>query len=418
MVLRRAAQLSLVLSATPLACCGALDEEGATPTSPSGAEADERERRSPGWEGPSPEPGAGSPRPEPGAGSLQPIARGPRPEPVAGSPRPEPVAGSPGPEAGSPEPGAPPPVFDPTRDATRRRALRESPVASARKGRGGRSLSFKVTLEDGTVGYFKPRQTFSAAHYWSEIAAYHLDRALGFGRVAPVVGRRISWGRLRAAARGDARIPEVQPSRDGTVPGAFIWWIPESLVRLRLPRGWERWVRLEPLRGPTPYQRPVDYRRALRGGSSGPEVTDRSRPVAGESPPTPERAAELSDLIVFDYLIQNVDRWGGDYTNVRLRGEGGRLLFFDNGAGFWPGEQDLGLMDARLRACQRFRPSTVEAVRGLDLPAYFARLETEGLGELLNERQREGLAARRDAFLAYVERLFAEHGERVYLSHE
>ena len=96
---------------------------------------------------------------------------------------------------------------------------------------------------------------------------------------------------------------------------------------------------------------------------------DPSRPVATE-PDQESRPAELSDLIVFDYLTQNVDRWGGDFTNLRIRGPGGPLIYLDNGAGFWLGEQRLGLMEARLKALQRFRRATVEAVRRLDVDAF------------------------------------------------
>ena len=310
---------------------------------------------------------------------------------------------------------APEPAFLGEPDGVRIASLRESPIAEVKKGKGGRSLAFRITLEDGTKGYFKPKQTFSAAHWYSEVAAYYLDRALGFGRVPPTTGRRFGWDELKGAAGNDDRVAELGIEPDGTLKGAFVWWIPEPLKRLRMGRQWERWVRVQRTLSITPYQRPVDYRADLNRRPGVREATDPSRPLA-KSPDTETRPAELSDLIVFDYLTQNVDRWGGDFTNVRTRESGGPLIYLDNGAGFWLGEQRLGLMEARLRALQKFRRSTVEAVRALDVDAFARRLVRDPLAPVLTEKQLEGLRQRRQALLDHVESLVARYGEAAVLA--
>ena len=295
-------------------------------------------------------------------------------------------------------------------DANKIATLRSAEIARVTKGKGGRSLAFKITLADGTRGYFKPKQTFSAAHWYSEVAAYYLDRELGLGRVPPTTGRTFRWSELRKAAGNDERVSEIGIAPDGTVKGAFIWWIPESLKRIRMGRRWERWVRVQKSLPVTPYQRPVDYRADLNRRPGLREATDPSRPIA-QTPDTEERPAELSDLIVFDYLTQNVDRWGGDFTNVRSRGPGGPLIYLDNGAGFWLGEQRLGLMEARLRALQRFRRATIEAVRNFDIERFAARLREDPLSPVLNEKQLDGLAQRRRAVLEHVDAMVARFGE-------
>ncbi|MEM7435298.1 MAG: hypothetical protein AAF436_09120 [Myxococcota bacterium] len=307
------------------------------------------------------------------------------------------------------------PAFLGEPDAPRIESLRAVGVDKVVRGKGGRSLAFKIWLNDGTVGYFKPAQSFSAAHWYSELAAYYLDRELGFGRVPPTIGRVFSWQDLRRAAGGDARIQELMFGPDKTLKGAFIWWVPQRLARLRLGRQWERWVRVQPTLPITPYQRPVDYRADLNGRSGTREATDPDRPLAGP-PPNAERAAELSDLIVFDYLTQNVDRWGGGFTNVRTRDEGGPLIYLDNGAGFWLGQQRLGLMESRLKALQKFRRSTIEAVRNLDIEAFAARLAGDPLAPILNEKQLDGLRKRQRAFLAHVDRMIARFGEAEVLA--
>jgi len=294
-------------------------------------------------------------------------------------------------------------------------ALQTADISEVTKGRGGRSLAFKITLVDGTRGYFKPEQTFSAAHWYSEVAAYYLDRELGLGRVPPTTGRRIQWTELKEAAGHDARVTELTIAPDGSVRGAFIWWVPEPLKRIRMGRHWERWLRVQDSLPITPYQRPVDYRADLNHRPGVREATDPGRPIA-RAPDTEERPAELSDLIVFDYLTQNVDRWGGDYTNVRSRGPGGPLIFLDNGAGFWLGEQRLGLLEARLKALQRFRRSTIEAVRKLDIERFAARLQGDPLAPVLNEKQIAGLAQRRRAVLQHVDTMIARFGETQVLA--
>lgn len=291
------------------------------------------------------------------------------------------------------------------RDAPIRRALSRGDVAEVRRGHGGRSLSFRVTLDDGTEGYFKPAQSFNGMNWTAEIAAYHLDRELGFGRTAPSVARALPHDALAAVASSDARVDELRPGADGTIEGAFIWWVPERLRPVALPDGWERWLLIEGEPPEvSPFQRPGAYRRARAAGRT------RTVPAAPE-PDVADRPAEMSDLIVFDYLSHNLDRWGGNNTNIRTVGEGGPLMFLDNAAAFTLGRARIPLMDRRLRQVQRFRRSTVDAVRSLDVDAYQARLAEDPLAPTLDPRQLRNLEARRQFLLAHVDALVERHGE-------
>ncbi|NLY92885.1 MAG: hypothetical protein GXY23_02550 [Myxococcales bacterium] len=292
-------------------------------------------------------------------------------------------------------------------------ALREQPPAEVMKGRGGRSLSFKITLEDGTTGYFKPEQSFSGAHFDSEIAAYCVDRALGFGRVAPVTGRTLPFSALARAAGDDARRGELAIQPDGMLRGAFVAWIEGSLPRFDPGRGFERALRLEPPPRVNPYQAPIDVRRsANREERPDAEIHDPKRPEAAL---TEARIAELSDLVIFDYLVQNVDRWGGGFTNLRLLGEDGPLIFLDNGAGFWRGEQRLPLLERRLASLQRFRRETVEALRAFDAEAFERCLDADPLAPVLDEKRREGLRLRVRAVLDAIDALEARFGDAIYI---
>jgi hypothetical protein len=89
-------------------------------------------------------------------------------------------------------------------------------VVRAEKGKGGRSLSFKVELSSGRRAYFKPEQSF-AADWFSEVASYHLDRALGLGRLGALAHPRRAARGLAVPAGGllEARRTQGLPRRLG-----------------------------------------------------------------------------------------------------------------------------------------------------------------------------------------------------------
>ncbi len=304
-------------------------------------------------------------------------------------------------------------------DSAWRRSLAEAGWGRMERGSGGRSLGFKVTLVNGTAGYFKPAQAFAGARWYSEVAAYHIDRELGLDRVPPTVGRRFPLRALERAAPEDPRLEGLEVDDEGWVAGAFIGWVPQRLVRWRIGPGFERQLRfgrVDLLAHPahSPFQPPRDWRDVVNGIRL-PEDT-----ALGREPPAAELSleelAEASDLIVFDTLIHNVDRWGGDYTNVRRRGRGGPLIYLDNGAGFWEGELMLGLAESRLHAIQKFRRSTIESLEALDLDRLRARMASDPLGPpLTDERHWEGIEFRRQAILEHVRTQVARHGDGVFL---
>jgi hypothetical protein len=288
------------------------------------------------------------------------------------------------------------------RDAPIRQSLASQAIVSVEHGGAGRSLGFRITLADGTVGYFKPEQTFNGMKWYAEVAAYHLDRELGIGRVAPVVSRRIAWEELREVAEQDQRADEIIVDDEGFVRGAFIWWVPSRPTALHLQDGWEAWLRLD--------DKPLSITPFVPGDVF-------AHPIAREITSVPEvdregRAAEMSDLVVWDYLIHNGDRWGGNFTNIRTVGPVGPLMYLDNAAGFAMRGVSSRASDARLDAVQRYRRSSIDALRGFDIERFQTRLNEEPLAPILDERQIRNLERRRVNLIAHVDVLVEEHGER------
>jgi hypothetical protein len=307
-----------------------------------------------------------------------------------------------------------------TPDAPLLVALAKEDIKTVERGRGGRSLGFKIVLNSGHKAYFKAEQTFSAANWFGEVAAYHLDRMLGLGRVPCVVSREFEWDKLVGAAGKDPRKEEVIV-HEGKVRGAFVSWVTGDLVPLKQAQGWERWIRVRywPSTAVSPFQRPAVWKRQLdqvrKQGDGWRSKEDRfKRRNQHPEPDNEERPGELSDLIVFDYLTRNLDRWGGDNANVLVRGRHGPLVFLDNGAGFEPGDPRPSLMEARLHALQRFRRRTIEAVRAFDRTRYEQRLATEAVQPVLTSGQLAGLEERRKGLLEWVAEVESVHGQGVW----
>ncbi len=320
-------------------------------------------------------------------------------------------------------------LFDPSRDRAILEALRTEEIVAVERGRGGRSLAFRVTLASGARAYFKPEQTFSGMHWYAEIAAFHLDRALGIHRTAPSTGRVVPWSLLEPAALGDGRIDEIVVGEDGMVRGVPVAWIEERLVPLDPPGDWMADLRITAAVGMTPYVPARELRRfratpdaALHdAGTPGDADTAGELDAAGadggalDGWDRERRAAELSDLILFDFLIHNGDRWGGGFTNVRTRGAEGPLIYLDNAAGFSRRRARLTTLDLRLTFVQRFGSVLVRRLRRFELESYERRLATDPLAPILDEQQLAHLEERRVAALAHVDALLELHGQEQVL---
>jgi hypothetical protein len=190
------------------------------------------------------------------------------------------------------------------------------------------------------------------------------------------------------------------------------------------PPGWERTLRFTDPPAIFPFVAPIELRRAqardagLDGGVLDGAVLDAAISEAEDRDWDDEaRARELSIVIAFDFLTQNGDRWGGNYTNVRTRGVGGPIILLDNAAGFWrrrarmPSRTRAPIaIDSRLGYVERFDAAFVRRVRRLSVEELRARLETEPVGPILDDAQIGYLEERRQALLGHVDGLIEREG--------
>ncbi|MBI3200459.1 MAG: hypothetical protein HYZ29_02880 [Myxococcales bacterium] len=337
---------------------------------------------------PEPRPSASAPAPSTSVGvRVRPPPERPPAAPtalLAGLPRPA------GAHAGFAGP------VDPGKDKQWLERLASAPITEITRNPGGATITLRVRFGDGSRAVFKPEQKHSASNFRGEIAAYHLDRIVGFSRTAAVVGRAIGYPHLveqLEASDADGkfveRLREEVPARDGRVAGAMIAWHAGRLVSAEPPKGW----------------------------------TDGLRSKEPPSEELAKRLPEWSDLVVFDFLIDNTDRWSGG--NVLSLG-GGPLIFLDNASSFAPWRASRGETTmARLSPICRFRRATVTALRALGPAAapdarlgvrLSSTLAADPLAPVLSKGQIAGVDARVAQFLEHVTRCESELGEALTLS--
>jgi hypothetical protein len=125
--------------------------------------------------------------------------------------------------------------------------------------------------------------------------------------------------------------------------------------------------------------------------------------------------AQISSMVLFDFLINNPDRWSG--SNVRMSEDGRVLYYMDNTLAF--GREPDGHRKSRtyFTRAQRFSRSLVAKLRELTEDELRAVVEHDRgpFGYLLSDEEIAAVMLRRDWALTYIDGLIAEHGEGAIL---
>ena len=274
--------------------------------------------------------------------------------------------------------------------------LRSSPLVKVKINGGGTSLSLRLDFADGARASFKAEQTFFQSNPRKEIAAYRLDRLLGIGHVAPAIARAFTVDELLGALEpgqrgwGTQKILDAIEPRGGRIAGEVQWWIPDIIdaqvegQRVDMDEGIVLW------------------RRYLRAGNRIPDDAM-------------EMSRQISDVILFDFVIDNVDRW--TLSNTKGTPDGHVLYFMDNTLSFTPYPQGLPKSTIYLHRAEKFSRRLVARLRSLTRDEVATALADHGaLGALCTDEELDAILGRRDAALAYIDRLIALHGEQEVLA--
>ncbi|HEY1954907.1 MAG TPA: hypothetical protein VGH28_04830 [Polyangiaceae bacterium] len=253
------------------------------------------------------------------------------------------------------------------------------------KSVGHTSVVFRADFGSGLRAAYKPESKRGHRRYRGEVASYRLAKMLGLPNVIPAEVHVFSRESVRAAAASDARalslVNDEVIDRKGRVYGSLVPWIDKlEFIAIDAPAERARWEK---------------------------ELK------SGDEVPADRRAldAQISTLIVFDYLTGNWDRWSGE--NVAIDRASGILLFVDNDATFFDPIPPLFAPEkAMLRGVDRFSRALVtrlRAISALDLADAFG--DEEPGSPLLSARVVAACEARRKEIVALVDSKIAQLGE-------
>lgn len=242
-------------------------------------------------------------------------------------------------------------------------------IISADIGRKGTQLKIMLVLEGQQKVVFKPKR-FSRDHiiqgqpyagadrHNGEIAAFHLNRILGFNRTPLTVGRKINLlSEIRPVASSALLKTFIKQENnscfyghcyyckpsdpacgDGDIiEGAVILWLPERFTLKKHRHPWQR-----------TYRDNISARWEIDHGYC---ERVRSNPLYETGP----RLLDLIDAAIFDYLIGNADR---HHYEVFADISDSMVLLLDNGKSFGNPYWDELTILAPLYQCCRIRSNT------------------------------------------------------------
>ncbi|ROL40724.1 Extracellular serine/threonine protein kinase FAM20C [Anabarilius grahami] len=262
-------------------------------------------------------------------------------------------------------------------------------IVSAVQKSGGTQLKLVMSFRNYGKALFKPmkqerhEETSVNLYYFSdferhnaEIAAFHLDRILGFRRVPPVVGRLINVIKEIKDITTDHKLVTTfftSPvgnacfygqcsyycstehaicGRPIMIEGSLAAMLPDLSLAQR--RSWK-----------------CPWRRSYSRSKLALWETDNNYCDSVRKSPPYDRGTRLVDLIdmsILDFLMSNMDRH--HYETFEKFGNDTFLIHLDNGRAFGRHSKDEPSILAPLVQCCRVRRSTLLRLRLLSLPPY------------------------------------------------
>jgi hypothetical protein len=236
-----------------------------------------------------------------------------------------------------------------------------------------------LDLGEGVEISFQPEQEHLETFWRREIASWHLARLLGVEhRAPPVVGKRIPATALGRSGRRTG----IVIGRDGMVVGSAAVWVPVLRnVHMHEATAREVWARWMNPAFPLP-----------------------------EDAAERERARQVSEVLVFDYLAANYDRW--NCCNIAAD-EHNNLVFRDNDAGWVSSVINRLGSPGFVRRMPRYLYASLQTATAEALRASIAHDPEGARGHLIPDGAYVGYERRRLALLASVRRAVARYSEAV-----
>ena len=264
------------------------------------------------------------------------------------------------------------PVFlPPTQTITPERCDVISPLG------GGSTLTFVFQKDGQNIGAFKPFQTRRQSNYRAEIAAWRLcvllecDFKIPWNRPVKIEKSVFhtlynkSKSRKRESYRKEL-VDMIWTAEDGRpyVYGTLKDWVPDfTRFPIEMTSMWQPWLSQNAFIETFP-----DFKIAI-APLRRPKHTEKIyAELIQQSPRADARflATQVSQILTFDYLIGNWDRFSGvkDWWGVNCQYKDDHIVSIDNGASFPSYANDKVL--ERFMAVERFSAHFIEALRRLD----------------------------------------------------
>ena len=265
--------------------------------------------------------------------------------------------------------------------------VRAAPIVRFKLNHGGSSLSFRAEFADGSRAAWKPMQTNMQSVPRKEVAAYRLNRLLGLNAVPPAAPRAVLREELLGHLHPESleKLPRIKAETvfgpDGRTIGTASYWIPVIKDSgFDTPDGRRQTQAWLTLGQPIPMDQTV-------------------------------MAAQVSNLIVFDFLTSNPDRYSGG--NMKMSPDGKQLFFMDNTMSFYVDGDGYQRNRDVLFKTQRFSRSLYQALDSVTV-SNMQRALAEELGtpyEILTPAEIAAVISRRGVAQRYIASLIAQHGE-------
>ncbi len=292
---------------------------------------------------------------------------------------------------------------------------------------GGSTITLRFIADDKVVGAFKPRQKRRQSDFRSEIAAWRLCPLIRCSFAIPynehVRLRADTFNRLYDRIQSQKQrnyqknFTDLAPLKDRHgvrwIHGTLKTWV-HDFVPFPIERAdiWQPWLSLKPGEAVSLDELAIPAAASFKG--LGPRFDALATHLNNTS--RLQLARQLSQLLVFDFLITNWDRFSlqPEFYGTNCQFKRGRIVSIDNGAAF--GISSSPRVENNLRRVQRFSRQQLRAIRRLDRSATFARLFPRASNY---DKRRFALFSRqRKALLKYVDGLVNRFGKKAVLCFE
>jgi tetratricopeptide (TPR) repeat protein len=291
---------------------------------------------------------------------------------------------------------------------------------------GGSTITLRLTLNGENVGALKPNQTRGQSYYRSEIAAYRFCSLIRCNfniplsyevRIHETLFRRLYGVRSLepqhlASMEGYARhfqdLIWEETSGQRYLHGVWKDWIHHfTKFPIEHDMVWQPWLSQDnetavlalPLEEALSHLETLDSRNYR-------EILEEAGDLT-----THALAAQISDLLVFDFLINNWDRFSGIYFGVNCQFSEGQFVSLDNGASFTV--SDAGRARSHLHDVERFSRNTINAIRFMDVDRIWPLLFPDPIEEEM--QYKITFMERRTELMNYVDNLISQWGEESVL---